>query len=121
MLNLFIAMTIGSVSGVFYPSLVGAFRKNRPVYRLLSGRSSQTARILIFLGAGLLIGVILSLITFGAFLGNAASQKELLALGATAWVLSFAAGFAASSAAEELTRGSTLEGAPQAENAPRAL
>jgi hypothetical protein len=99
---IFSAVTIGSITGVFYPSLVQAFKKSAPSY--VGPLEPRSTRLITFVISGILIGIIISATSFATFLGNAANQKALLDLGFAAYFLAFSAGFTAASVAEELVR-----------------
>ncbi len=103
---LFGVMTSGSIIGVFYPTIVSLFKASvpQPQYHGLATQTTTGKRISVFIATGIIIGVILSALSFGTFLGDADTQTKLLGLGFGAYFLSFAAGFTAASAAEELAR-----------------
>jgi hypothetical protein len=103
---LFGVMTAGSVVGVFYPTIVSLFKANQPdpKYHGLGNTPGPGKKISIFIAMGIVIGLVLSLLAFGSFLGDAESQKKLFELGFGAYFLAFAAGYTAASAAEELAR-----------------
>lgn len=114
----------GSIAGVFYPSLIGAFKSLRPVYKVARSWDAgwkRALRILGFLIAGGAIGVVLALISFATFLGDADNQAKLIGLGAAAYFLAFTAGFTASSAAEELARTPQGPGINSGGNGPTPL
>lgn len=101
--SIFGAVTVGSVLGVFYPTIVALFKNSAPTYYQGVG-SSEGTRWFVFISSGIAIGVIISATSFATFLGNADNQKALLELGFAAYFLSFSAGFTAASVAEELVR-----------------
>ena len=95
---MFASTALGSVFGVFYPTFIKLFKDNQPV---AVSTTSPVGKILIFLGAGIVLGVIVAAIGFAALLGSNENQKSLQDAGTVAFFLAFAAGFASGSLFEE--------------------
>lgn len=96
--RIFFFCALGSVCAMFYPVLLKAFRDNTPV----ALESMDTGkRYLVYIVSGIVIGVIVAALGFGAFLGSKENQDALKAAGTVAYFGAFTAGFAAGSVAEE--------------------
>ena len=94
---MFAACVAGSLAGIFYPTFLRLFVDAKPLVEL----DATTGRWLTFIGLGLVIALITATLGFAAFLGNAAHQAELRALGVLAYFTAFTAGYTTSSVATE--------------------
>jgi hypothetical protein len=95
---MYLASAGGATFAVFWPAIIKLLRDNQPVPL---AAVPQARRLLVYLGAGTLIGLVVAALGFATLLGSAKNQELLKATGALAYFTAFTGGFSAGALFEE--------------------
>jgi hypothetical protein len=92
-----VVAVVGAEAGIWYPTLIGWFKKNVPDYHVASAGDSGGLQAVKLFAASLVIAAIVVLLGFAAFLGDATNQAKLEATGVLAFLSVFTYGYTAGS------------------------
>lgn len=97
--KMYAASAVGSTFAVFWPTIIKLMRVNQP--EPLGDKMTAGKRYGVYLGMGVVIGIVVAALGFAALLGSKENQDSLRAAGSVAYFVAFTGGFSAGALFEE--------------------